>query len=72
MTGEIKTLSLDDIFNLRNVTGNSVYENSLSFWQGKGEYTGVPLSIFAELVGGIILRDILIVTTVDNYILQNF
>jgi hypothetical protein len=72
VAGETKTLSLDDIINLRSVTGNSVYENSLSFWQGKGEYTGVPLSVFAELVGGIIPGDILIVTTVDNYTPQIF
>jgi hypothetical protein len=72
VTGETKTLSLDDITSLRSVTGNSVYENSLSFWQGKGEYTGVPLSVFAELVGGIIPGDILIVTTVDNYTPQIF
>ncbi|MHA1541590.1 MAG: hypothetical protein ACTSQH_01265 [Candidatus Hodarchaeales archaeon] len=72
VTGETKTLSLDDIINLRGVTGNSVYENSYSFWQGKGEYTGVPLSVFAELVGGIIPGDILIVTTVDNYLPQIF
>ena len=49
-----------------------MYENSLSFWQGKGVYTGVPLSVFAELVGGILPGDILIVSTIDNYTPQIF
>ena len=72
VTGEIKTLTLDDILNLTNVTGKSVYQNSLSFWQGKGTYRGVPLFVFAELMGGILPGDVLIVSTVDNYPPQIF
>jgi hypothetical protein len=72
VSGEIKTLTLEDILKLQNVTGKSVYQNSLSFWQGKGVYTGVPLSTFAELMGGILPGDILIVSTVDNYAPQIF
>lgn len=70
--GEIKTLTLEELLDLPSVTGRTVYQNSYSFWQGKGEYTGVPLSVFAELMGGIIPGDILIVSTVDNYTPQIF
>jgi hypothetical protein len=71
-TGEMQELTLDEILDLRYVSGISVYQNSFSFWQGEGLYTGVPLSVFAELIGGILPGDILIVSTVDNYTTQIF
>ncbi|MFW9906499.1 MAG: hypothetical protein ACFFFH_19460 [Candidatus Thorarchaeota archaeon] len=67
VSGESREYTEEDLLELTNISGTSEYQNSLGNWREKGVYKGVPISIFAEEVGGIQPGDILIVTSSDNY-----
>ncbi|UCE14814.1 MAG: hypothetical protein JSV04_06435 [Candidatus Heimdallarchaeota archaeon] len=65
--GETKELKLAEIMEFQSISGLSEFQNFFGNWRGKGVYTGVPISTFAEEVGGIQKGDILVVTSEDNY-----
>lgn len=67
VTGESKEFTLAEIKEYTSISGMSEYQNSYGNWRGKGVYKGVPISVFADEVGGIQPGDILIVTSEDNY-----
>lgn len=67
VSGESKGYSLTDITKLTSISGTSRCENSFGNWRNNGFYRGVPISVFAEQIGGIQQGDILIVTSEDNY-----
>lgn len=67
VTGEPREFTLADIKELTSISGTSEYQNSYGNWRDKGVYRGVPVSVFAEEIGGIQKGDILIVTSEDNY-----
>lgn len=60
-------LTSDEIGSLPSYTGYGGYENVLGFIIGLGNYTGVPLITFCNLVGGIAKGSSLKVTASDNY-----
>ena len=45
--GQVEEFSISSIRSLPSVRGFSSYENSFGNWGGKGNYTGVPISICA-------------------------
>ncbi|UCG02584.1 MAG: hypothetical protein JSW11_01050 [Candidatus Heimdallarchaeota archaeon] len=67
VNGETREYTLKDIKELTSISGTSEYQNSYGNWCDKGSYRGVPISVFAEEIGGIQQGDILIVTSDDNY-----
>lgn len=67
VSGESKEFTLAEIKDFQFISGTSEYQNSYGNWRDKGVYKGVPISSFAEEVGGIQKGDILIVTSEDDY-----
>ncbi len=67
VSGESEEFTLTDITELTGIDGTSKCQNSFGNWRDNGAYRGVPISVFAEEVGGIQEGDILIVTSEDNY-----
>lgn len=67
VNGVSKEFTLAELKDLTNISGTSEYQNSYGNYKDKGIYRGVPISIFAESVGGIQKGDILVVTSEDNY-----
>jgi len=67
VSGEFREFTLKDIKVFTSISGLSGYQNSLGNWFDKGIYKGVPVSVFAEEVGGIQPGDILVVTSKNNY-----
>jgi len=67
VNGVSKEFTLAELKDLTNISGTSEYQNSYGNYKDKGIYRGVPISVFAESVGGIQKGDILVVTSEDNY-----
>jgi len=67
VNGVSKEFTLTELKDLTNISGTSEYQNSFGNYRDKGIYRGVPISVFAESVGGIQKGDILVVTSEDNY-----
>lgn len=70
--GETVSFTIENIFDLPSISGKSECKNSFGNWVNRGTYVGIPLSIFAEKVGGIQPGDQLVVSTHDNYTPQIF
>ncbi|MCK4717952.1 MAG: metallophosphoesterase [Thermoplasmata archaeon] len=65
--GGNRTLSLEDLKDLPSRTGYSSFQNQFGNWRGHGNYTGVPLSILLDMVGGVEEGQTVNVEACDGY-----
>ncbi|MCW4006414.1 MAG: hypothetical protein NWF04_07460 [Candidatus Bathyarchaeota archaeon] len=66
-TGEQVVLDENDIAELETYTGPSGYKSSGGMIQAVGTYTGVPVPVLCDLVGGMTSEQTLTVTAADGY-----